>query len=209
MERNDDGLPGAGMGGSTGGSAGSTGGSTGGFGNSGNVSGTSGYGTVGGALGSNATGSGLGASENVGNIGTTTEAGMGGTSGATGGAGFTERARDLAGTAGERLADVGGTVRDRAGAAKSSLADMLESGAERLGARGTGATGGDGSLALSDSNGMNDRLASGMRSAANVLRDTDWDGVRAGVERQVRENPARTLLVAVGVGYLLGKALRR
>jgi ElaB/YqjD/DUF883 family membrane-anchored ribosome-binding protein len=126
-------------------------------------------------------------------------------------AGLKDRARNLVGNAGERLADVGSTVRDRAGTAKSSLADILESGAERL--RGSReAVGTEGSMALSSDGRMtqvNDRLASGMESAANLLRDTDFDGVKSGIERQVRENPGRSLLIAVGVGYLLGKALRR
>jgi hypothetical protein len=30
-----------------------------------------------------------------------------------------------------------------------------------------------------------------------------------GVERQVKEHPGRTLLVALGLGYLLGRAVRR
>jgi hypothetical protein len=29
------------------------------------------------------------------------------------------------------------------------------------------------------------------------------------VERQVKDHPGRTLLVALGVGYLLGKAFRK
>jgi len=202
MERNDD-LSGTGLGGSTGSTAGSTGGSTGGagFGNSGDLSGTSGYGSLGGGTGA--------ASASVGNIGTTTGAGVGSTEGATG---LKDRARDLASSAGERLADVGSTVRERAGTAKTSLADMLDAGADRLRGRTESATGVDGTLAVADSGKMgqvNDRLASGMQSAANVLRDTDWDGIRTGVERQVKENPGRSLLVAVGIGYLLGKALRR
>ncbi len=32
--------------------------------------------------------------------------------------------------------------------------------------------------------------------------------LKATIENQVRTNPARTLFIAVGVGYLLGKALR-
>jgi hypothetical protein len=204
MERNDD-LSGTGLGGSTGSTAGSTGGSTGGagFGNSGDISGTSGYGSLGGSTGA--------ASANVGNIGSTTGAGTGTAEGSTG---LKDRARDIASSAGERLADVGSTVRERAGTAKNSLADMLDAGADRLRGRAesTTATGADGTLAVADSGKMgqvNDRLASGMQSAANVLRDTDWDGIRTGVERQVKENPGRSLLVAVGLGYLLGKALRR
>jgi hypothetical protein len=29
-----------------------------------------------------------------------------------------------------------------------------------------------------------------------------------GIEQQVKEHPGRTLLIAAGLGYLLGKALR-
>src|SRR6185436_10825422 len=55
--------------------------------------------------------------------------------------GLKDRARDIAGTAGDRLADVGSTVRERAGTAKDSLADALESGAEKIRSRTTGQTG--------------------------------------------------------------------
>ena len=53
------------------------------------------------------------------------------------------------------------------------------------------------------------RVAGGMDATANWLRNTDLDRVRVGIEQQVKEHPGRTLLIAVGVGYLLGKALRR
>ena len=53
------------------------------------------------------------------------------------------------------------------------------------------------------------RLAGGMQSSAEWLREADLDNMRVGIERQVRENPGRSLLVAVGLGYLLGKAFRR
>jgi hypothetical protein len=53
------------------------------------------------------------------------------------------------------------------------------------------------------------RVAGGMQATADWLRDADLDSLRSGVERQVKEHPGRTLLIAVGVGYLLGKALRK
>lgn len=126
-----------------------------------------------------------------------------------------DRARDVAGTAKDKLADVGSTVRDKAGSAKNSLADALESGAEKLRQRAqsgqlSGATGA-GSVAVSDNRvgQMADRLAGGMQASADWLRDADLDNLRSGVERQVREHPGRTLLVAVGLGYLIGKAFRK
>jgi len=32
--------------------------------------------------------------------------------------------------------------------------------------------------------------------------------MKSGIERQVKDHPGRTLAIAVGVGYLLGKAIR-
>jgi hypothetical protein len=127
-----------------------------------------------------------------------------------------DRARSAIGSAGGRLADVGSSVRERAGTAKDRLADALESGAERLRNRGSG----DGTLAGATSAGstavandgrvaqISDRVAGGMERSAEWLRDADIDGLKTGIEEQVKEHPGRTLLIAVGLGYLLGRAFR-
>jgi hypothetical protein len=169
--------------------------SSGSFGNAGDTSGSQGYGA---------------------NTGSST-GGVGGTSGASSDQGLTDRARNIAGSAQERLADVGSTVRDRAGTLKDSLVDALESGADKLRQRGQGGGGqlagstGSSSLAMSDGRAsqVTDRVAGGMQSTADWLRDADLDNMRLGIERQVKEHPGRTLLIAVGLGYLLGKAFRK
>ena len=134
--------------------------------------------------------------------------------------GFSDRARDLAGSAKDRLADVGATARERATHLRGSLADALESSADKLRQR-AGAPSGDGQLSGGTSGGgvavthegrMTDaatRLASGMDATAEWIRDIDVDGLKTGVEKQVKEHPGRTLLIAVGLGYLIGKAFRR
>jgi len=188
MERNADGY----TGGSSGGAAGSSGG---GFGNGGDVSGSAGYGASGSAT-------------------TSSGSTLGGSSSGEGG-GVTDRARDLAGTAKDKLADVGSSVREGAGNAKNKLADALEAGADKLRQRG-------GRGQLSESTGaaevtvsgdgvsqVTDRVAGGMQATADWLRDADLDNLRSGVERQVKEHPGRSLLIAVGLGYLLGKAFRK
>lgn len=134
-----------------------------------------------------------------------------------------DRARTALGTAGGKLADVGSTVRERAGTAKDKLADALESGAERLRNRahsGGDAGLGDAALAGATSAGgtaiagdgrvaqISDRVAGGMERSAEWLRDADLDSLKAGIEEQVREHPARTLLIAAGLGYLIGRSLR-
>jgi ElaB/YqjD/DUF883 family membrane-anchored ribosome-binding protein len=135
------------------------------------------------------------------------------------GGGIADRAKSVAGTAGDRLADVGSQVRDKAGNLKNSLANALESGAEKLRAQGAGggqiagaaATGGSSGMIADDSRiaTATNQLAGGLQASADWLRDADLDGVKSGLERQVKDHPGRTLAVAVGVGYLLGKAFRK
>ena len=120
---------------------------------------------------------------------------------------------------GEKLADVGGSVREGAGNLKNTIADALESGAERLRQQGAGggqvagaaATGGSATMVGEDNRlaKTGNQIAGGMQGAADWLRDADLDGLKSGLERQVKEHPGRTLAVAVGLGYLLGKAIRK
>jgi ElaB/YqjD/DUF883 family membrane-anchored ribosome-binding protein len=181
---------------------------------------------------------GSGASAGSANSPSSFGAGASGSSGSTGGAGGTgtsdasfsrdssadagglaDRAKNVASTAGEKLSGVGSTVRDRAGNLKNTLADALETGAERLRSQGAGggqiagasATGGSADM-VGEGNRLSEatnQLAGGLQASADWLRDADIDGLKSGIERQVKEHPGRTLAVAVGVGYLLGKAFRK
>jgi hypothetical protein len=116
----------------------------------------------------------------------------------------------------EALGEKLGAARQKAGDLKSTLADKLDAGAERLRQRSrsgsyAGSTGA-GTVPLEGDGQMNaaaDKLAGGLHNTAAWLRDTDLDSLRTDVERQVREHPGRTLLIAAGIGYLLGKAFRR
>lgn len=139
-----------------------------------------------------------------GNTGDSTSGGFGGTSSST---------------AGEKLADAGTSIRDRAGSLKHSIADALESSAEKLRAQGAGggqiagiaATRGSADM-IGEGNRLGEatnQLAGGLQASADWLRDADLDGLKSGVERQVKEHPARSLAVAIGLGYLLGKVLRK
>jgi ElaB/YqjD/DUF883 family membrane-anchored ribosome-binding protein len=162
-------------------------------------------------------------------------AGSTGTSGTSGGAGLddasfsrdtyaesgglADRAKSAAGTAQEKLSDVGSSVRDRAGSLKNTIADALESGAEKLRAQGAGGGQIAGAAATGNSTSMvgegsrmgeaTNQLAGGLQASADWLRDADIDGLKSGIENQVKEHPGRTLAVAVGLGYLLGKAFRK
>ena len=112
-----------------------------------------------------------------------------------------------------KLKNVGSSVKDKAAGIPGMLADGLEAGAKALRQRQPAASGADGTSVTvgNDSSiaAVTDTLATGMQSSADWLRDADIDKLKSGVEQQVKEHPARTLLIALGAGYLLGKALRR
>lgn len=138
--------------------------------------------------------------------------------GATQDQGLKDRAVNAMGNARERLADVGSTMKEKASNAKEKLADALESGAERLreragttgGATLAGATG-EGTTAIPADGRVaqvSDKVASGMQSTADWIREADIADLKQGIEKQVKEHPGRTLLIAVGLGYLVGRAFR-
>ena len=195
MERNDD------LTNSTG--------STGGLGNS---SASPSFGSTG------STGSGMGAGSGIGS-GSGMGAGSGTGSGASDASSRVQNAKDIAadklGQAKSAVSSGLGTVKDKASTLNASLADKLEAGANKLRQSGSGSgspyapsTGIDGSAALSSDQGMGQlgtKAADALQGTANFLREGD---LKASIEEQVRTNPARTLLVALGVGYVLGKALR-
>ena len=113
-----------------------------------------------------------------------------------------------------RIKSVASSVKQKASTIPAMLADGLEAGADALRQhKPSPITNADGtSVAVANDTGIaavTDTLASGMQSSAEWLRDADMDKLKAGVEKQVKEHPARSLLVALGAGYLIGKALRR
>lgn len=112
-----------------------------------------------------------------------------------------------------RVKSVASTVKDKASDIPSIIADGLEAGAKALRHnRPTTETSGSGSVALTKDStitAVTDTLASGMQSSAEWLRDADLEKVKADVEKQVKEHPARSILIALGAGYLIGKAFRR
>ena len=111
-----------------------------------------------------------------------------------------------------RVRGVASSVKEKASGLPAMLADGLQAGAEALRQRRASGEVAGSSVAISNDPtiaAVTDTLASGMQSSADWLRDADIDKLKEGVEKQVKEHPARTLLVALGAGYLIGKAFRR
>lgn len=107
----------------------------------------------------------------------------------------------------------GGTgLKARAAGIPAMIADGLQAGADALRQKRAGASTGSSVTALANDPAIaavTDSLATGMQSSAEWLRDADMDKLKEGVEKQVKEHPARSLFVALGAGFLLGKVLRR
>jgi hypothetical protein len=105
-----------------------------------------------------------------------------------------------------------GQVKEKARDLQSTLADRLDQGAEKLRQRNSNATLAGATDGGSTGLASEDRMANVQDSAARAMsKSADWlrnGDLKADVERQVRDNPGRTLLIALGVGYLLGKAFR-
>jgi len=102
------------------------------------------------------------------------------------------------------------SVRDRAVQMKTQLADKLETGAGRLRQRATNTKKIDNAIATTKQRVQetSERVATGMERSADWLRNTNVSSFQEGLERQVRENPGRTLLIAGAIGYLLGRAFK-
>lgn len=200
----EGGAAGSGSGsGSFGASGGSTGGSAGTESGTGSFGGSSGLGSS----GSQGYGAGISGGSGAGTSGSYGEGSFGSTaSGSFGGSADTlaDKAKSGLGTAKEKASDL-----------KATLADKLEAGANKLRQQQGGyatATAGDGSASLGTNDKMsqvNDRLATGLQGTADFIRNADIDSMKQGIEKQVKENPGRTLLIAAGLGYLLGKAFRK
>lgn len=118
------------------------------------------------------------------------------------------------GGVGGRVKSVASTVRQKASTLPALIADGLEAGANALRQNkvatvtdtGSSASGVSGDSSIT---AVTDTLATGMQSSADWIRDADLDKLKSRVEKQVKEHPARSLLVALGAGYLIGKAFRR
>jgi ElaB/YqjD/DUF883 family membrane-anchored ribosome-binding protein len=110
----------------------------------------------------------------------------------------------------DRAGDTAETMRERAVQLKTQLADKLETGASTLRKRSSDTAKLDDAIATTKERvaDAGDRVASGMEKSAEWLRSANMTSFQQGLERQVKENPGRTLLIAGAIGYLLGRAFK-
>ncbi len=196
-------------------------GSSGGYGGTSGLSntGSQGYGAAGGdssTIGS--TGSSTGSSSfGSGSSGGGSFGGSSDSFGSSNADQFADKAKEGFSDAKDKAKQGLSSAKDKAVELKGTLADKLEAGANKLRSQQTGGSyagaTGSGSTSIANESGqlgqITDKLASGMQGTADFLRNADMDQMKASVEKQVKENPGRSLLIAAGIGYLLGKAFRK
>jgi hypothetical protein len=115
------------------------------------------------------------------------------------------RTEEMKDTAREKL----NVTKEKAYNLKATLADKLEQGAEKLRHKTSTTTATEmGADAEKKARRASDKVAAGMENTAGWLRNADVDSMKSGLESQVRSNPGRTLLVALGLGYVVGRLFR-
>lgn len=125
-----------------------------------------------------------------------------------------DQAADKLGQAREMANERLGQAKEKATELKATLADKLDQGAQSLrersqqgGQQFAGANGATVGGADTPLNRYAQPAANAMEKTAEFLRGEG--DLKGAIEEQVRTAPGRTLLIAVGLGYLLGKAIRR
>ena len=175
-----------------------------------------------GASGSDASSFGSTGGSSAGTSGTSGSSSFGAGSSGSGSFGsstdsFADKAKDSLSDAKDKAKSGLAGAKDKATELKATLADKLEAGANKLRSQQTStgayAGAGTGAPSVAVENGqlgqLTDKLATGMQGTADFIRNADLDQMKSGIEKQVKENPGRSLLIAAGLGYLLGKAFRK
>jgi ElaB/YqjD/DUF883 family membrane-anchored ribosome-binding protein len=110
-----------------------------------------------------------------------------------------EKAREAASNLGDKARDSAAALKERAddtlstvGQKMTSLGENLREKAPREGMLGSAAS----------------TMADNLRSSGRYLQEHNLDGMGRDVENLIRQYPIRALLIGVGVGCLLGMALR-
>jgi ElaB/YqjD/DUF883 family membrane-anchored ribosome-binding protein len=117
-----------------------------------------------------------------------------------------ERVSDAARAAEEHAGDLLDRAGRRMDEASDSAADRLEGAANRIRDRAREMEGEPGWRGTAGR--YAERAAERGEDAAEYLREAGLDDMRAVVERQVRQRPLQTLLLAAAAGWLVGKILR-
>jgi len=111
-----------------------------------------------------------------------------------------DRAQDVAGNVQDKAQQLGSQVADKADVATTTVGGTLTDAAQTLRQRAP-ASGSLGDAA--------DTAADTLERAGTYLQQQDLADMRADLEGIVRRHPMESLLVGLGLGYLLARSMRR
>lgn len=107
----------------------------------------------------------------------------------------------------EKASEVRDRVEKRADETLDRAADRLGGAANRLHSTADRHLAGEGAL-RGTARRWTHEVADAGETAADYLRETDIEDLTSALERQVRERPLQTLLIAAAAGWLVGKIIR-
>lgn len=117
-----------------------------------------------------------------------------------------ERVRAAVPDAGQRRLD---QAKEKAAELRSTVADKLHSGADQVRERSASMEiRGVSPEARERIGRAGQRVAEGMDTTADWVRTADAQKVKAGIEEQIRTRPGRSLLIALGLGFVIGRLLK-
>jgi len=122
-----------------------------------------------------------------------------------------DKAQDVAGDVKDKVQDVAGDVKDRAQQVSSQVADRADAATTNVGERMS-----DMAQTIRDKAPTSgpvadaaDTAAHTLERAGSYLQQQDLGDIRADLEGIIRRHPMESLLIGLGIGYLLARSMRR
>jgi ElaB/YqjD/DUF883 family membrane-anchored ribosome-binding protein len=113
-----------------------------------------------------------------------------------------DKVSDAAATAKQKVSDAGRQAVDTVDERRAPAADALESAASTIHEKAENLPGGDTVKSVAHS------AAEKLESTAGYIREHDVRAMLSDVEDVVKRNPGPSLLIAVAIGFLIGRAFR-
>ncbi len=113
-----------------------------------------------------------------------------------------DKVADVAATARQKVSDAGKQANDKIDEKRGPAADALESAASTIHEKAENLPGGETVKNVAHS------AAEKLESTAGYIREHDVKAMLSDVEEMVKRNPGPSLLIAVALGFLIGRAFR-
>lgn len=117
----------------------------------------------------------------------------------TGSQSITDKAKEITGNITDKASEIGDQASDKADAAMSATGAKMETLAQTV--RQNAPAGKVGEYATTAANAI--------ERGGNYLQASDLSDVQIDIEQIIRRRPVESLLVGLGVGFLLARAMRR